>query len=189
MGKTTYAERFNSGSTWGRPRMYATPEEMAGKVIDYFTYCEGEYKEVEVTVKGSKGEADSKKTIKECTREPESPTITGICLFLGFESRSSFDEQAKRSDEFSYIVKRAKMVVEGRYEGMLSSDSVAGAIFALKNMGWKDRQEIDTNQNVNMNMSGTVSTMEVDYSKLSDAALREIAALNTPTGEGESGTM
>jgi hypothetical protein len=72
---------------------------------------------------------------------------------------------------------------------MLSSDSVAGAIFALKNMGWKDRQEIDTNQNVNMNMSGTVSTMEVDYSKLSDAALREIAALNNPAGEGDSGTV
>ncbi len=166
--KETYAQKFANGSTWGRPRIYKTEDEMAANVLGYFQHCEGVFDEDK----------------KDWTRKPEEPTITGLCLFLGFESRSSFDKQAERSDDFSYIVKRAKMIVEGRYEGMLASESVGGAIFALKNMGWKDKQEIDTNQNINM--SGSLDTrVEIDYTKLSDAALAEIAALNNQSEEGQ----
>ncbi|MDW0314058.1 MAG: terminase small subunit [Nitrososphaeraceae archaeon] len=135
--------RFAVGNTWGRPRDYETPEELASNVLDYFTWCEGEFKEVEVKKVNKKTGEESIRKVKECIRPPESYTITGLCLFLGFESRSTFDEQAKRSSEFSYIVKRAKMVVEQKYEKNLDSQSPTGAIFALKNMGWKDKTEQD----------------------------------------------
>jgi hypothetical protein len=36
-----------------------------------------------------------------------------------------------------------KSMVEMSYEQKLSSKDVTGAIFALKNMGWKDKSEMD----------------------------------------------
>lgn len=75
------------------------------------------------------------------TTLPGTRTITGLALYLGFESRQSFYDYEKR-DEFSYIVKTARLKVENDYELTLRSASVAGSIFALKNMGWKDRNEV-----------------------------------------------
>lgn len=74
-------------------------------------------------------------------------TITGLALDLGFCSRQSFYDYEERS-EFSYIVKKARAFVERAYEAKLSSKDVGGAIFALKNMGWKDKSEID--QTINL---------------------------------------
>lgn len=69
-------------------------------------------------------------------------TITGLALYLGFESRQSFYDYEKR-EGFSYIVKWARMRVENSYEMSLRTNSVTGAIFALKNMGWKDKTETE----------------------------------------------
>jgi hypothetical protein len=67
-------------------------------------------------------------------------TITGLAMYLGFESRQSFyDYEVK--PEFTYIIKKARLAVENGYELSLRSQSVTGAIFALKNMGWKDKTE------------------------------------------------
>lgn len=72
----------------------------------------------------------------------QSITVTGLCLHLGFESRQSFYDYADR-DGFSYIVKKARLMIENQYEKGLQKKFPTGAIFALKNMGWKDRQEIE----------------------------------------------
>ena len=69
-------------------------------------------------------------------------TITGLCLFLGFESRQAF-YHLENNDKFSYTIKRARTRIENHYEQLLQGNSVAGPIFALKNLGWSDRQEID----------------------------------------------
>lgn len=69
-------------------------------------------------------------------------TITGLAYFLGFESRQSFYDYEERP-EFSYIIKRARLYIESAYEKKLSGNSVTGSIFALKNMGWKDKQEVE----------------------------------------------
>jgi len=68
-------------------------------------------------------------------------TITGLCLHLGFESRQSFYDYEKKK-EFAYIVKRARLVIEQMHEEALSGNSPTGSIFALKNMGWIDKQEV-----------------------------------------------
>jgi hypothetical protein len=104
--------KYEIGSNAGRPAHYETPEDLIKEVIKYFN---------------------------ECKAENIKATVTGLTLFLGFSSRSSLDDYANRSDEFSYIIKRAKLAVENSYE----LSGTAFDIFALKNMGWKDRSEID----------------------------------------------
>lgn len=68
------------------------------------------------------------------------PTVTGLALALGFCDRQSLYDYENK-EEFSCIIKRARLRVENGYEQQLQRQSVTGAIFALKNMGWKDKQE------------------------------------------------
>ena len=72
----------------------------------------------------------------------ESPTWTGLALHLGFESRKSLHDYSLKP-EFSYSVKKALLRIENEYEKNISSKNPTGAIFALKNFGWKDKQEIE----------------------------------------------
>ena len=104
----------------GRPLNFKTPEEMELKVNEYFESFE----------KGEEPVLGTKRT------------TVGLALFLGFESRQSLYDYEKR-DGFSYIVKKARSFIEMNYEEMLDSKSCTGAIFALKNMGWIDRTEVD----------------------------------------------
>ena len=98
----------------GRPRTYETPEELLTAVEGYFAF------------------------IKE-NKEPA--TITGLALHIGFESRQSIYDY-EEDGQFSYIIKNARLRVECEYEKRLSTaQSPTGAIFALKNMGWKDKTE------------------------------------------------
>ena len=69
-------------------------------------------------------------------------TITGLCLHLGFESRQSFYDYEKR-EGFSYTIRKARLRIETGYEELLKDGAGAGPIFALKNFGWSDKQEID----------------------------------------------
>jgi len=148
----------------GQPPIFKDPEEMRMKILEYFEWIKGDLNAPEdMVTKGA------------YKRYPENVTITGLCLYLGFESRQSFYDYEKR-DGFSYIVKHARMRVENGYENkLLDAKNPTGPIFALKNMGWTDRQEIDQKTE----HSGSV-THTIDHSKLSDAALREIASLNQP---------
>jgi len=78
-------------------------------------------------------------------------TITGLAYHLGFESRQSFYDYEKR-ENFSYTIKRARMFIENEYEKLLISNNTTGAIFALKNFGWTDKQEVDLSGSVIINL-------------------------------------
>lgn len=135
----------------GRPPVFATPEEMQAKIEEYFEYVKGDFREVEKKVMDEDHDECTIK-VRECIREPENVTITGLALYLGFESRQSFYDNEKRNG-FSYIIKRARMRVENGYENrLIDSKNPTGSIFALKNMGWTDKQEIDQRTE----LSGTV---------------------------------
>lgn len=95
----------------GRPPVYDNPTDLEVKCIEYF---------------------------EECHNDKTKATITGLALFLGFESRQSLYDY-KDKEDFSYILKRATLAVENSYE----NGGTAFDIFALKNMGWKDNQGID----------------------------------------------
>ena len=88
-----------------------------------------------------------------------------MILHLGLSSRESLDEYGRRP-EFSDSVKRAKLLVENQYEMKLDGSRPTGAIFALKNMGWSDRKEVEWRG----------SLLNLDLSQLSDGLLSRIAA-------------
>jgi hypothetical protein len=71
-----------------------------------------------------------------------SPTWTGLAIHLGFESRQSLEDY-KKKEGFAYPIKKALLRIENQYEKAVFGKNPAGPIFALKNFGWKDRQEID----------------------------------------------
>lgn len=122
----------------GRPIKYETPEEFNEKVEQYFEYVQGEYHwECQTNEEGKEED------VKVWDRMPEAITITGLCLFMGFESRQSFYDYEKR-EGFSYSIKRARLRVENHYESTAQyAKTPTFQIFALKNLGWSDKQEID----------------------------------------------
>lgn len=146
----------------GRPSLFNTNEELEEKVNEYFTYLQGEFEMI--TKRDDDGDPYEEKV---WGRYPENATITGLALFLGFESRQSVYDYEKNG-EFSYTIKRARLHVENMYEQALLSKNSTGAIFALKNFGWTDKQEI-VNTNYNHDE-------DINYNELSDSALEEIAA-------------
>lgn len=97
----------------GRPRKIESPERMDELVSEYESKCFADEKAV---------------------------TLTGLIRHLGLSSRQSLDEYSKY-EGFSDSVKRAKLLVEQSYEERLSGNAPTGAIFALKNMGWRDKQD------------------------------------------------
>lgn len=123
---------FAKGAASGRPPIYKSPKRMAEKIAEYLEYIQGEKDKI-------KDEATEEEE-EVWIRYPEPITITGLCLYLGFESRQSFYDYEER-EEFSYLIKKARLLVENRYEKALGTKEVTGAIFALKNMGWKDKVE------------------------------------------------
>lgn len=75
--------------------------------------------------------------------ELKSPhTWTGLARNLGFESRQSLEDYKKR-DGFSYPIKKALLRIEELYEQSLFGRNPTGSIFALKNFGWRDKQEME----------------------------------------------
>lgn len=85
--------------------------------------------------------------VEEYFKNETCPTWTGLAIYLGFESRQSLQDY-KSKEGFSYPIKKALLRIEEIYERNLFSKNPAGSIFALKNFGWKDKQELDVNQKI-----------------------------------------
>ena len=85
---------------------------------------------------------EMEKVVDEYFESTGKKTMTGLAIALGFDSRQSLYDYQKR-EEFSYIINKALLKVECQYEENLSGNNVAGSIFVLKNMGWKDKTETE----------------------------------------------
>lgn len=78
-------------------------------------------------------------------------TITGLALHLGFNSRASIYEYEAKNDEFTDTIKKARLRIENDYEmGLKLGQNNSGNIFALKNFGWKDKQEVESTNTHNI---------------------------------------
>lgn len=80
-------------------------------------------------------------------------TISGLTVYCGFCSRSSWNDQERRSPEFKAVVARLKMMVAAGYERNLHGFNWAGSAFALRNIyaeDWKDEVIQQQNQVVTM---------------------------------------
>ncbi len=104
--------------------------------------------------------------VAKCREEENPLTLTGLILYIGLSSRSAFDEYGHRP-EFSNSVKRAKLLIENGYEvDLRKTGNPAGSIFALKNMGWSDRHDVE--------FKGMLGN--IDMNTLPDEAIARIAA-------------
>lgn len=122
----------------GRPRLYESVEDIEKVIDSYFNQ--------EVIVDSSS--KDGIEHIRTGRFEPiAKPTVTGLALHLGFADKTTLYEYRDRP-EFSYPIKRALTMIEQYHELGLCDNNVAGRIFALKNMGWRDKVETGfTNNN------------------------------------------
>lgn len=77
-----------------------------------------------------------------CKEAGEPVLLTGLALALGFCDTQALYEY-RRYEEFAQPVRRALTRVEMEYERHLRTGGGTGAVFALKNFGWKDKQEMD----------------------------------------------
>lgn len=129
-------------SDTGRPLKYETAEELQVKIDEYIDIC---------------SDIDNPKPL----------TYTGLAYHLGFASRQSIWEYSKRTDELSLPIKRAMLRIEQSYEEALHGNSPTGSIFALKNRGWRDKQEIAFDD-----------VKKPDMSRYSKEELKQLAELN-----------
>ena len=99
-----------------KPLKFKTAQELQDKINAYFEDCR--LKEIPLS-------------------------ITGLALALDTNRQTLINYQDK--DGYENIVDRAKLMIENAYEIRLIENGRSGDIFALKNFGWTDRQEIDNN--------------------------------------------
>lgn len=116
--------------------------ELAVSIARYFTYIEGEFHLEEVPVKSSKSAPEETQEQKVWDRPSEPPTLSGLAHHLGFDSRQTF-ELYERKGKYAALLKRARLQIEAEYEKKLHYQSSAGAIFALKNLGWSEKTATD----------------------------------------------
>ncbi len=138
--------QYGLGNEGGRPPKFESVEDLQDSIDSYFSGC-------------------------ICDRKPL--TITGLAYHLGFESRQSFYDYEK-NEVFSYSIKRARLRIEMAYEVNLHGNTNAGSIFALKNFGWSDKQEID--------QKTTLKDARIDESKLTDEELRVLVEIQRKSG-------
>lgn len=111
-------------SLGGRPLKFKTVEELEQKIQAYFDEVAKDFQK------------DANGLIHQAPL-----TITGLALALDTSRKVLMEYQEK--DGFSNTVKRAKTVVENYAEKRLFGSNATGAIFALKNFGWKDTQDVN----------------------------------------------
>ena len=92
------------------------------------------------------------KYFAECHEKEKYPTFSGLAYALGFLQRQSLNQYADKDDDLSIPIKRATLYIESCYEEQLQHNSCTGAIFALKNRGWTDKQEIEHSGKTDLNI-------------------------------------
>jgi hypothetical protein len=118
-----------------------TPAELNTRIDEYFTYIKGAYRNTRVPVKNA---ATKTVTKKVCDREPEPATITGLALFLGFNSLQDFDRYLQKG-KLAKILSRARLRIQSVYEQKLHDHYASGPIFVLKNiLGLNEIKSTDT---------------------------------------------
>lgn len=98
----------------GRPRLFETEEELELAINAYFEQC-------------------------ETTKEPL--TITGLAWACGCDRQSLLNWSKEKM--FFGTIKQAREIIENAAELRGLERGTIMDIFRLKNLGWKDKQEID----------------------------------------------
>jgi hypothetical protein len=128
---------------------FETVDDLQGAIDKYFADCDkGEI--VEVYCK------KAKELVTYIEREPY--TVTGLALALGGTSRKQLckwengEVEHHDKEAIAKAVKIAKLRCENYCEkkALKGEGNAAGAIFCLKNYGWKDRQDVEGDMTLNI---------------------------------------
>lgn len=123
----------------GRPLKYKSVKKLQEAIDDYFEKCKGK------VLKDDEGKIMRDKYGFPMIIDSRPPTITGLALHLGLNSRQALLNYQGRP-EFNDTIVRAKARVEQYAEERLfDKDGANGAKFSLANNfeGWKEKQQID----------------------------------------------
>jgi len=148
-----------------RELKYKTVEELEQAIDAYFEECKDK------VIKDDDGNIITDKSGNPVLLQ-NPPTVSGLALFLGFEDRQSIYDYKNRG-KFSCTIKKAIMKIENYAEQHLYVGKATGAIFWLKNHGWKDTKELDGSFDV------TQLVIEaIDDATDEDETAEEVSALN-----------
>ena len=114
-------------------RFKYTPTELQAKIDEYFKQG-GTVRQVVV---GN----GSNKQMKDILIY----TLTGLCLYCGFCDKEELF-QLERNPSYKRVIKKARTLMEKIYEENLQTTGNSANIFALKNFGWHDKQEVITEE-------------------------------------------
>lgn len=116
------------------PKKFNSPEEFDQLVDAFFEDCEESWH-------------DEK-------RKSVFPTLHRLIIWMGFcDARHILDWlKTEMGRDYDMQWRRARTLVADGYEQRLPGTTPTGAIFALKNMGWSDKQEL----------SGSVQVQKVE---------------------------
>ena len=149
--------KYAVGNKGGRPLKFQSVEKLQAEIDDFFNSCY----EVDID------------TGRKIQVEPF--TITGLALALDTSREVLMDIENLVSEgytrEFSDCVVRAKLKCHNYAEKQLyTAKSPQGAIFALKNYGWKDVQTVEqTGPNGGPILLESVNTLsDTDLQKVID---------------------
>lgn len=106
---------MSEAATIGRPPVFDSPEEFKRVADGYFAECEA---------------------------KERVPTVNGLALALGFNSRQSLLNYAEKP-AFLDVVKAVRARLEESWEQRLAGPNATGTIFWLKNQGWFDTQKTE----------------------------------------------
>ena len=96
---------------------------------------------------------------KNCEEDGIKPTFAKLIIHIGFRSKASFYSYRK-DPLYAEICEWCRLMIEGEYEQQLANGrGDGGVVFALKNFGWKDKQEI-ANKNVEMTHEEWLDNLE-----------------------------
>lgn len=120
----------------GRPLKYKTNKKMQEAIDEYFDLCKGKM------LLDEDGEPVLSKYGEPIYLGSKPPTVTGLALALGFQSRQALINYQEK-EEFHDTITRAKLRIEEYTETRLfDRDGVHGAQFSLRNnFGWRDKPE------------------------------------------------
>ncbi|CAM3789568.1 terminase small subunit [Mucilaginibacter galii] len=121
--------------------LFSKVEQISHRIADYFKWIEGEYHTQLLPFKPTAKSPPEMREQKVWDREPQPPTLSGLAFHLGFDSLQAF-EAYEKNGRFAAIAQRARLKIESEYEKMLHHQPATGAIFALKSLGWMEKQTV-----------------------------------------------
>jgi len=128
---------------------FRTAAEFNSRIDAYFNNCDAAYKPLKKTKE--KIMPDS----PHCEISTEPATLSGLALFLGFNSRREFEDY-EVNGPFATELERARLRIEAIYEKKLHQQSPAAAMFALKSLGWDEKADNKTG------IAGNVKTLAIE---------------------------